>query len=189
MPNLSGQRAWTRVRRPITNKSTPIIVNLNYGRSDYNVGKAFKLYGMWQPVFFHGNRAWVDKIVGGWSISGILNIHSGFPWTPLVSVKGRWHPSTGGSCIATIAIIRPCSLRLIWVALAAAPATTSSRPARTIPMEEQHISQRRPTLYAKPLPGVQFSTAPILLPTEARLPARPVSSATRSTALGTGMWI
>jgi hypothetical protein len=62
--------------------------NENYGRSDYNVGKAFKLYGMWQPVFFHGNRAWVDKVVGGWSISGILNIHSGFPWTPLVSVNG-----------------------------------------------------------------------------------------------------
>ena len=65
----------------------PYNVNLNYGRSDYNVGKAFKLYGMWQPVFFHGNRAWVDKIVGGWSLSGILNIHSGFPWTPLVSVQ------------------------------------------------------------------------------------------------------
>ena len=43
---------------------------------------------MWQPVFFHGNKAWVDKVVGGWSISGILNIHSGFPWTPLVSVNG-----------------------------------------------------------------------------------------------------
>ena len=30
--------------------------SLNYGPSDYNVGKAFKLYGMWQPVFFHGSR-------------------------------------------------------------------------------------------------------------------------------------
>jgi len=63
-------------------------VKENYGRSDYNVGKAFKIYGMWQPVFFHGNKAWVDKIVGGWSISGILNLHSGFPWSPLVSVNG-----------------------------------------------------------------------------------------------------
>ena len=55
--------------------------SLNYGRSDYNVGKAFKLYGVWQPVFFHGN-GWVEKVAGGWSLSGILNIHSGFPWTP-----------------------------------------------------------------------------------------------------------
>ena len=73
---------------PYNEQIYPYNVNLNYGRSDYNVGKAFKLYGMWQPVFFHGNRAWVDKIVGGWSLSGILNIHSGFPWTPLVSVNG-----------------------------------------------------------------------------------------------------
>jgi hypothetical protein len=63
-------------------------LDLNYGRSDYNVGKAFKLYGMWQPVFFHGNKAWLEKIAGGWSISGILNVHSGFPWTPVVSVAG-----------------------------------------------------------------------------------------------------
>jgi hypothetical protein len=73
---------------PYSEQIYPYNLHLNYGRSDYNVGKAFKLYGMWQPVFFHGNRAWVDKIVGGWSLSGILNIHSGFPWTPLVSVNG-----------------------------------------------------------------------------------------------------
>ena len=85
---------------PYSEQIYPYNINLNYGRSDYNVGKAFKLYGMWQPVFFHGNRAWVDKIVGGWSISGILNIHSGFPWSPLVSVQGPPAPGqvhTGGS--------------------------------------------------------------------------------------------
>jgi hypothetical protein len=62
--------------------------NLNYGRSDYDVSKAFKLFGVWQPVFFHGNRNWVEKIAGGWSLSGIFNLHSGFPWTPVVSVQG-----------------------------------------------------------------------------------------------------
>ena len=73
---------------PYTEQIYPYNPDINYGRSDYNVGKAFKLYGMWQPVIFRGNKAWVDKIVGGWSLSGILNIHSGFPWTPLVSVNG-----------------------------------------------------------------------------------------------------
>ncbi len=58
----------------------------NYGRSDYNVGKAFKVYGMWQPVFFRGSHSWIEKIAGGWSISGILNIHSGFPWNPVISI-------------------------------------------------------------------------------------------------------
>lgn len=63
-------------------------LNLNYGPSDYNVSKAFKLYALWQPVIFHGDRAWVEDIVGGWSIGGILTLDSGFPWTPLVSVSG-----------------------------------------------------------------------------------------------------
>jgi hypothetical protein len=64
----------------------PYDPNLNYGRSDYNVGKAFKLFGMWQPVFFHGSKDWIEKIAGGWSLSGIFNIHSGFPWTPYFNV-------------------------------------------------------------------------------------------------------
>ncbi|MFZ0661162.1 MAG: TonB-dependent receptor [Acidobacteriaceae bacterium] len=58
---------------------------LAWGRSDFNVQNAFKLYGMWQPVFFHGGNAWREKILGGWTVSGILNLHTGFPWTPVYS--------------------------------------------------------------------------------------------------------
>jgi len=65
----------------------PYDTDLNYGRCDYNVGKALKIFGLWQPVFFHGS-SWIEKIVGGWSLSGIFNLHSGFPWTPQVSVVG-----------------------------------------------------------------------------------------------------
>jgi carboxypeptidase family protein/TonB-dependent receptor-like protein len=72
---------------PYFEQNYPYNLNLNYGRSDFNVGKAFKVFGMWQPVFFHGNRGWVEKIVGGWSLSGIFNLHSGFPWSPVVSVQ------------------------------------------------------------------------------------------------------
>ncbi len=54
---------------------------LAYGRSDYNVGQALKIYGLWQPLLFHGNTL-LEKAAGGWSISGIFNLHSGFPWTP-----------------------------------------------------------------------------------------------------------
>lgn len=73
---------------PYFEQPYPYDLHLDYGPSDYNVGRAWKVYGMWQPVFFHGNRRWVEDLVGGWSISGILNIDSGFPWTPLVSVVG-----------------------------------------------------------------------------------------------------
>ena len=67
---------------PYFEQPYPYDPSLSYGRSDYNVGKAFKLFGVWQPVLFHGDRGWVEKIAGGWSLSGIFNIHSGFPWSP-----------------------------------------------------------------------------------------------------------
>ena len=73
---------------PYFEQDYPYDPNLSCGRSDFNIGKALKLYGVWQPVFFHGDRSWVDKIVGGWSISPIFNIHSGFPWSPVIDISG-----------------------------------------------------------------------------------------------------
>jgi len=56
----------------------------NYGLSDYDVTHAFKLWGVWSPTIFRGSQSWLEKIAGGWSLSGILNAHSGFPWNPVV---------------------------------------------------------------------------------------------------------
>jgi len=53
-----------------------------WGRSDYNVANAFKIYGLWQPTIFRGQHGWMEKVFGGWSLSGIYNLHTGFPWTP-----------------------------------------------------------------------------------------------------------
>jgi hypothetical protein len=71
---------------PYSEQPYPYNLSLDYGRSDYNVSRAFKLFGMWQPVFFHGSNNWMEKIAGGWSLSGIFNWHSGFPFSPFVSV-------------------------------------------------------------------------------------------------------
>jgi hypothetical protein len=73
---------------PYFEQPYPYNLNLDYGPSDYNVGKAFKLFGVWQPVIFRGENGWMEKIFGEWSISGIFNVHSGFPWTPYVNVAG-----------------------------------------------------------------------------------------------------
>lgn len=65
----------------------PLNPAYSYGRSDFNVGKSFKLYGLWQPVFFHGGgQNWAEKIVGGWSLSGIFNVHTGFPFSPVYNL-------------------------------------------------------------------------------------------------------
>ncbi len=86
-----GQFTWSKSMDtssgPYFFQPYPYDLNLDYGRSDYNVAKALRIYGMWQPVFFHANRQWIEKIVGDWSLSGIFNLHSGFPWTPVVSVN------------------------------------------------------------------------------------------------------
>jgi len=68
---------------PYFEQDYPYNLNLDYGRSDYNIGKALKLFGVWQPVLFRGEHSWIEKIAGGWSIAPVFNIHSGFPWTPV----------------------------------------------------------------------------------------------------------
>lgn len=60
----------------------PYNVHAAYGRSDYDVQNAFKLFGLWEPVMFHGHGL-LQKIAGGWTLSGIWNWHTGFPWNPV----------------------------------------------------------------------------------------------------------
>jgi hypothetical protein len=74
----------------------PFSPYLSWGRSDYNVGKALKIYGVWQPVIFTGGHAWLEKVVGGWSLSGIFNLHSGFPWMPTVSTGSNLYYANSG---------------------------------------------------------------------------------------------
>jgi hypothetical protein len=84
--SANAQFTWAK---SMDNGSGPYFINqypynssFAYGRSDFNIGKSLKIYGLWQPVIFHGNQNWMEKAVGGWSLSGIMTIHSGFGWTP-----------------------------------------------------------------------------------------------------------
>lgn len=85
---LDTQYTWSKTMdngsQPYYEDPYPYNPRLAYGRSDNNVSQAFKVYGLWQPVFFHGNNL-AEKLAGGWSLSGIFNFHSGFPWTPTYS--------------------------------------------------------------------------------------------------------
>ncbi len=84
--SLESQYSWARSMD--TNSGPyfrdPYLYNTRYayGRSDFDINSYFKLFGVWQPVFFHGNN-WAEKLVGGWTLSGILTIHSGYGWTPV----------------------------------------------------------------------------------------------------------
>ena len=52
------------------------------GPSDFDTTHSFKLWGMWTPTIFKGGNSWREKVAGGWTISGILTGHTGYPWTP-----------------------------------------------------------------------------------------------------------
>lgn len=82
---------------PYSEQDYPYDPSLNWGRSDYDITRQEKLFAMWQPVLFHGNNHWAEKVAGGWSLSGILNLHTGFPWTPVYySPVGSLYCSTCG---------------------------------------------------------------------------------------------
>jgi hypothetical protein len=59
-----------------------------YGPSDYDATHVFKMFGIWSPTIFRGNQSYLEKIAGGWTISGILNAHTGYPWNPVYSNLG-----------------------------------------------------------------------------------------------------
>jgi hypothetical protein len=68
-----------------------------WGPSDFDATHAFKLWGSWSPQFFRSaHNEWESKALGGWTFSGIWNVHSGFPWTPVYNVQVA--NSTGNSC-------------------------------------------------------------------------------------------
>lgn len=78
---------------PYSEDPYPYDIHAAYGRSDYNVANAFKLFGLWQPVFFSGH-SWAEKVAGGWALSGIWNVDSGFPWNPTYGSNGVYMQGT-----------------------------------------------------------------------------------------------
>jgi hypothetical protein len=89
--NIEAQYTWAKAMDensgPYEEDPYPYDSHAAYGRSDYNVANAFKIFGLWQPVIFRGEHNWAEKVVGGWSLSGIYNWHTGFPFNPLYNVN------------------------------------------------------------------------------------------------------
>ena len=95
--NLEAQYTWAKAMDensgPYSEDPYPFDPKAAYGRSDYDVQNAFKLFGLWQPVIFRGEHNIAEKIAGGWSLSGIFNWHTGFPWNPV------YNANVGGSAL------------------------------------------------------------------------------------------
>ncbi len=83
--NLTWARSMDTSSAPYEEQYYPFNPGYSWGRSDYDITRQEKIFGMWQPVLFKGSHNWAEKVAGGWSFSGIVNLHTGFPWTPLYS--------------------------------------------------------------------------------------------------------
>jgi len=96
----SAQYTWARAMDensgPYYEDPYPYNPSLAYGRANYDVRDAFKLFGLWQPVFFRGNHNWIEKVAGGWSLSGIWNWHTGFPWNPFYNASTNFYYQNSG---------------------------------------------------------------------------------------------
>ena len=60
--------------------------NAAYGLSDFDIGQTLSVSAIYQLPFGRGQRflangRYIDKLVGGWELSGIITATSGFPFT------------------------------------------------------------------------------------------------------------
>jgi Carboxypeptidase regulatory-like domain/TonB dependent receptor len=87
----------------------PFSAGSAYGPSDYDATHNFKLWGVWTPRLFAG-QSWKERVAGGWTFSGILSAHSGFPWTPFYNVNVTGTPS-GNTCSLLFDNSNYCNVR------------------------------------------------------------------------------
>jgi hypothetical protein len=76
-PGLSGDdpgaaATWTNPKNPKSEK----------GPSDYDIRHGFVLTGVWDLPIAKGRSGAIGSLAAGWQTSGILTVHSGFPWSP-----------------------------------------------------------------------------------------------------------
>ena len=64
------------------NQTDPRDIRQQRGPSDYDVRHNFILSGLWDLPVFRERRDVIGKVLGGWRITGVLTLHTGFPWTP-----------------------------------------------------------------------------------------------------------
>jgi hypothetical protein len=88
----------------------PFSPRSEWAPSDFDSTHNLKVFGVWNPRIFRGERAWLDKIVGGWTVTGILNAHTGFPWTPIYNVQVT-DASGASTCGLVYANSQYCNVR------------------------------------------------------------------------------
>jgi Carboxypeptidase regulatory-like domain/TonB dependent receptor len=65
-------------------QSDPFNQLINKGSSDYDVRHHWQLSGYWEVPFLRSRHDLLGRALGGWTLGGILDKHSGFPFSALI---------------------------------------------------------------------------------------------------------
>jgi hypothetical protein len=88
----------------------PPDTRLDWGPSTYDVRHALVIHGLWELPLGRG-RGTAGKLLGGWTLSGIATVQSGFPFTPQLGynpsndgdsrnpIRPSWNPAFQGPVI------------------------------------------------------------------------------------------
>jgi hypothetical protein len=68
----------------VTNQTNPGDLASERGPSDFDTRHYFTLSGLYELPFLRGRTDWASRLLQGFTISGIVTAHSGFPWTPKI---------------------------------------------------------------------------------------------------------
>jgi len=75
----------------------------DFGPSDFVVTHNVLLSGLYDLPIFKNRHDFVGKALGGWSVDGTYQFHTGFPWSPVESNNCPPTPSAGALCPALVA--------------------------------------------------------------------------------------
>jgi len=67
----------------VTNQTYPLDDHTERGPSDYDATHNFRAYATWDLPVYGTRNDLLGRVFGGWSLNGIYQFHSGFPWTPV----------------------------------------------------------------------------------------------------------
>jgi hypothetical protein len=106
-----------------------------------------------------GDHSWLEKVAGGWSLSGIVNAHTGFPWTPLYQTGTLYYQGSPYSNL------RPAAVTQLFGHKTSNDAFMSGPRPSNLNESNVNFSQGGPAYFAMPNAG----TAPAF-PAQGALP-------------------
>jgi len=73
-------------------QASPTLGGASYGNSDYDIRHNFNLNYVYQTPS-HWSSSLMNRVVGGWTVGGVLYYHTGLPWSPVDTAKRAYFAS------------------------------------------------------------------------------------------------